>query len=279
MCVGQRDDRRGCVTVVGTGLSAVGFGVGVLLAATGGMAVHAQPLPDSVRTPDLPAACLGDGSAVSLYVLQWSAETRPIGVEGRAGLSLVARSAYRLVERHVRPYTDPQIRSTWADRYRYAVLQPSLPVNVVADSSFDRWERTDYPLDAGWDDPVVLRRTVVAPFRPRLDTGETTLLYHSPGRHRALRDFLLPLGVRDADVMDRRIDCVHRVVGLIDKGRTSRTLHSPPDLSVTMNESRTHAIVSYGWGRRGGVWVLYQRPSVTAPWTEVRPVGAWRYQP
>jgi len=250
-----------------------------LLIAAAASGVAAQPLPDSARAPDLSAACRGDGSAFSLYLLNESLERRPVGVARRAGLSPVAQSAYRLVEDHLQPYADPQVRSTWADRYRYALLQPSLSVTIVPDTSFDRWARTGYALDAGWDDPPVVRRAVIAPFRPRLDTDTHTLLFASPPRHRALRDFLLPLGVRDADVMNRRVECVHRAIGLVDRGRTSEDLHSPPDLSLTMNERRTRAIAAYGWGQRGGVWVLYRRSSTAAPWSEIRPIGAWQYEP
>jgi hypothetical protein len=250
-----------------------------LLIAAAAPGIAAQPLPDSVRSPDLSAACRGDGSAFSLYLLNGSIESRPIEATRRAGLSPIAQSAYRLVEDHLQPYADPQVRSTWAERYRYALLQPSLPVTIVPDTSFDRWARTGYALDAGWDDPPVVRRTEIDPFRPRLDSDTHTLLFASPPRHRALRDFLLPLGVRDADRMNRRVDCVHRAVGLVDRGRTSDDLHSPPDLSLTMNERRTRAIAAYGWGQRGGVWVLYRRPSTGAPWSEIRPIGAWQYQP
>ena len=238
----------------------------------------AQALPDSVLTPSLASACRGDGARLSLYVLTWAAESQPLRAAQRAGLSPVARSAYALAEAHHRPYVDPQVSSTWAQRYRMALLQPTLHVVVVPDSSFGRWERGGYALDLDWDDPTVVQREIEVPYRPRLPADSLTVLHSLPDRRRSLLSYLLPLGARSHDVIRRRLNCMGRVIGLTDEARTSADLHSPPRLSLTMNSRRTRAIAAYGWGTRGGVWVLYRRDTPGQPWTEIRPIGSWTYR-
>lgn len=241
--------------------------------------LSAQALPDSVLTPSLPRACRGDGSRLSLYLLNWAAESQPLRGGDRFGLPPVARSAYALAEAHHRPYVDPQVSSTWAQTYAASLLQPTLRVVVVPDSSFDRWERGGYALDLDWNDPPVVQREVRVPYRPNLQVDSLTVLYAFPDRRRALLSYLLPLGARSHDVIRRRLDCIARALGLTDEARTSDDLHSPPRLSLTMSTKRTHAIAAYGWGTRGGVWVLYRRDRPGQAWTEVRPIGSWTYRP
>ena len=249
----------------------------VLLLATSWSPARAQALPDSVGSPSLVEACRGDGARLSLYLLQWAIRSRPLPPAERAGLSPLARTAYRLVENHYRPYADPHLPSTWAERYQIAVLQSSLPVTVTADSNFARWERRGYSLDAGWDDPPVLRRIHIHPFRPSLSEDSLTILYTTPADRQRLVRFLLPLGAYDRSFLRHRIDCLREAVGLTDWARTAADAHSPPHVSLTVNESRTRAIAGYGWGVSGGVWVLYQRNDTGESWTEKQPIGAWRY--
>jgi hypothetical protein len=250
---------------------------GCLLASSTSPPVRGQALPDSVVSPTLEEACRGGGSRLSVYLLQWSIRSRPLPAAARASLSPVARSAYRLFEQHYRPYADPQVPSTWALKYRVAVTQPELRVAVAPDSSFARWERGGYALDQNWNDPPVLRHRVIAPFRPRLRTDSLTVLFATPPDRRRLADFLLPPGVTDYAVIRRRIDCLDDAFGLTDWARTAEDVHSPPRLSVTVNERLTRAIAGYGWGMSGGVWVLYRRAAREDPWREVRPIGAWEY--
>jgi len=52
-------------------------------------------------------------------------------------------------------------------------------------------------------------------------------------------------------------------------------MHSPPHLSVVINESRDRAIAAFGWGIKGGVWVAYRR--VGGTWKPIKPLGRWVY--
>ena len=71
--------------------------------------------------------------------------------------------------------------------------------------------------------------------------------------------------------------CLDDAFGLTDWARTSNDVHSPPRLSITLNERRTRAIAAFGWGQSGGLWVLYARSTPAHPWREVRPIGAWTF--
>lgn len=247
------------------------------LVAGGLDAARAQPLPDAAADPTLEAACRGAGARVSLWLLRWAARSQPLPPSRRAALDPLTRAAYRLVEAHYVPYRDPHMRSTWDGRYAYAVVQPSLQVDVAADSSFRRWERHRYALDLNWNAPPLLRSQTVEPFRPRLGGDTLTTLYATPDRTRALVDFFLPLGAVPTAALQRRIDCVKPHLGLTDWVRTDRDAHSPPAVRLLVNASRTRAIAAYGWGVNGGVWVLYRRSAPRGAWHEVRPLGGWSY--
>ena len=237
--------------------------------------LHAQAI-DTPFPPTLKAACAGDGHRIDAYMLRMAITSSALPPARRAALHPDTRAALRLVEAHYHPYRDPQTASTWTGRFPYVILQETLPVRVAPDTSFARWEANGYALGLNWDTPFVVRQHVLKAFRPRLSAGPTPVYLT-----RTLRDqldaFLLPVGVMEGDAMEQRIACLSRVVGLTDWGRTSNDLQSPPTLGVLLNESRTRAIVSFDWGTRGGVWVLYQRPGPRGPWEEERPIGAWRY--
>ena len=230
-----------------------------------------RPFPETLE-----AACAGGGHRIHAYMLHMAMHQVPLRPSQRAALHPDTRAALRLVEAHYRPYRDPQTASTWTGRFPYAILQGTLPVRVAPDTSFARWEAADYALSLDWDTPLVVRQHVLEAFRPRLSMKPIPVYLTS-----ALRDpldaFLLPMGVMDSNVMEQRIACLSRVVGLTDWGRTSNDLQSPPTVGVLLNERRTRAIVSFDWGTRGGVWVLYRREAPRGPWREVRPIGAWRY--
>lgn len=157
-----------------------------------------------------------------------------------------------------------------------AVIQPYLVVDVAPDTTFARWERQNYAFALNWHRPPVLRTDTVNAFRPVLPRAPERLLYaHEPYRGDIIQYFL-PRGVAITDrELSRRIACLSDVMGLIDWVRTSRRMHSPPHLTVTMNQSLDRAIVAYGWGMSGGIWVAYRRAGDI--WHRVRALGRWQY--
>lgn len=258
--------------------SALPFLLTIVICVCVPLSSAAQRLPDSSVTPTLSEACRGEASRLPLFLLRWSAASQPHRSARRAAFGPIERAAYRLVEGHYTPYRDPNARSTWRGRFRYTVLQQTLAIDVVADSTVRRWERGEYALALDWNTPPVLRRVVLDDFRPRLASEDVTTLYAFPERRRALVEFLLPLGATASGVIQRRVDCLKRAFGLTDWARTDRDVQSPPHLRLTMNEARTRAIAAYGWGTRGGVWVLYTRSAPRGPWHEKRPIGAWSFE-
>lgn len=255
--------------VLGIGILGGGlFGVGTAVA---------QPLANATRIPSLVDACREGSSQRAFWLLNAASLSQPYPPAARASFDPIRQAAYRLFEEQYVPYRDPQMASTWKEK-PYAILQPSLGVDVVADSLFRMWDAAGYPLDASWNAPPVLYRVDIDDFRPRLSTDEFVVLYARPEIRADLLDLLLPSGLQRASETRRRVACVEPVVGLTDWVRTSNDAHSPPEMNLTLNVSRTRAIAGYGWGSKGGVWVLYRRPSPDSAWTEVRPIGAWTYE-
>ena len=235
----------------------------------------AQALPDSVAEFSVREACRHPSSLRPLLLLQWQTAVRPVDAATRAGFSGVEREAYRIVEQHLVPYHDPQMSSTWS-RKPYAVVQPSLRVDVAPDTSFARWEELGYALELNWDDPPLVSTREVSPFRPRLDAGKVQLLYlDEPYATQLIRYFLPLRRFLSNEALRERIDCVDDAFGLIDWVERSARAHSPPHVSLLFNQSLDRAIAGYGWGDRGGVFVVYRRTG--ADWREIRSIGSWRY--
>jgi hypothetical protein len=240
-----------------------------------GPRVVAQALPDSVVQVSVRDACRHPAALRPLLLLQWQTSVRPVEVATRAGFTRVEREAYRIVEQHLVPYRDPQMSSTWVGK-PYAVVQPSLRVDVAPDTSFARWERLGYALELNWDDPPLVSTQEVSPFRPRLASTGVQLLYAGEPYATQLIRYFLPLRrFLSNDALRERIDCVDDAMGLIDWVERSDRAHSPPHVSLLFNQRLDRAIVGYGWGDRGGVFVAYRRVGID--WREIRPIGSWRY--
>ena len=252
-------------------VSALAVLLGVLRPARAQVSPIASPLPRSLN-----AACAGHGVRIGAFMIDYAARHSP-NIAERARLHPDERAALRLLETHYRPYRDPHRASTWSGRFSFAIVPRRVPVRVAPDSAFSRWERAGYALALNWTDPPIVRQHTLQPFQPRLAEGPT-LIYPDDALHAALDAFLLPLGATPTPEIERRIGCIRRVAGLTDWARTSNDLHSPPAPTVLLNASRTRAIVGFGWGRRGGVWILYQRAPLDGTWTKVRPIGAWQFE-
>jgi len=251
--------------------------VGLVAALLASSPTVAQPIAAPDRLPSLVEACREGSSQRSLWLLNAASLSHSHTPVERTTFNTTRRAAYRLFERHYVPYRDPQMASSWTKK-PYALVQPSLQIDVVRDSVFQRWENAGYPLDASWNAPPVVRQVTVDDFRPRIAASEMTVLYARPEVRSDVLGLLLPSGLQRASETRRRVACLEPVLGLTDWVRTSNDAHSPPEMTITMNVSRTRAIAGYGWGSKGGVWVLYRRPSPNADWTEVRPIGAWTFQ-
>ncbi|HHP7239271.1 hypothetical protein [Longibacter sp.] len=242
----------------------------------------AQKVSPGETRLSLDDACTAGTEAVEYYLIQWQTELRPLQPIERVALPPLHRTAYRLVENVFEPYRDPHQTSTWTGRKPYAVIQPRLVVDVAPDSTFERWEREDYALELNWDRPPLIRADTIAPFRPRAlgprqnGTDPRFLLYAGEPFRSEVIDFFLPGGAAITNAeLQRRIRCLQPFLGLTDWVRTSRRMHSPPHLSVLMNESRDRAITAFGWGISGGVWVAYRR--VGGTWEPIKPLGRWVY--
>ncbi|PEN14948.1 hypothetical protein CRI94_01255 [Longibacter salinarum] len=240
------------------------------------LAAHGQRLPDHAARIELMQACNGDDGMRELFFLQWQTRHPAISVIDRGGLSPVHRDVYDLVEQVYRPYRDPHQTSTWTGQKPFAVVQPHLVIDIVPDTTFARWERREYALDLNWDRPPLVRTDTIAPFRPRPDLPSEQLLYADEPYREDVIDFFLPNGAAITDAeLNRRIDCVDDFVGLTDWVRTSRRMHSPPHLSVLINQRRDRAILAFGWGIKGGIWVAYRRSGLR--WEIIKPLGRWVY--
>jgi hypothetical protein len=227
-------------------------------------------------------ACAAGSEAVEYYLIRWQTELRPLQPIEQIALPPLHNAVYRLVEDVFEPYRDPHQTSTWTGTKPYAVIQPHLVVDVAPDSTFERWERKDYALELNWDRPPIIRTDTIAPFRPRLpatlDSGANPrfLLYAGEPFRSEVIDFFLPgaTAMTNAE-LQRRIQCLQPHLGLTDWVRTSRRMHSPPHLSVVINESHNRAVAAFGWGIKGGVWVAYRRAGGT--WEPIKPLGRWVY--
>lgn len=245
----------------------------------GGRAVQAalaqQLPPESVRW-SIEDACRAPDALRPLYLLQWETQLRPMPQSEIRRASAVERAAYDFATSHLSPYADPATTSTWKEEKPYAVLQPSLRIDIVADRLFSEWEDQNYALDLNWDDPPIQRSITIESFRPKLRRDSIRILYGQPPYRGEIVDYLLPLDtILAASERTRRLQCVSQAFGLIDNARRSDRAHSPPHLSLLFNQRLTRAIASFGWGRRGGTWVAYRRDA--GGWTEIRPIGRWAY--
>lgn len=240
------------------------------------MEIQAQSLPNDAVHWTIDEACRGENALLPLYFLQWQTDAPPLTPIGRAGLPDVQRAAYAFAEQHLKPYEDPRRSSTWTGEKPMAVIQPQLVIDIAPDTTFERWERHDYAFDLNWHDPPILRKDTIEAFRPRLRQAPETMLYAAdPYRQEVIEFFLPPKTGMSQEERMRRINCLNDSLGLIDWVRTSLRMHSPPNLSLVVNERMDRAIAGFGWGLNGGLWVAYRRIGPT--WHMTKPLGRWQY--
>ena len=241
-----------------------------------GSDARAQHLPPESVQWTIEDACRVPSVIRPLYLLRWRTSVQPVSRSDARQQSPAARAGYEFAEEHLTPYADPATTSTWAGEKPYAVVQPTLRIDIAADRLFERWEEEGFALDLNWDQPPLQQSLTIDSFRPRLQPDSLAILYNQPPYRQQLVDFLFPLDtILPSRERTRRVRCVSEAFGIIDDARRSDRAHSPPHLSLLFNQSLTRAIASFGWGRRGGTWVAYRRS--TNGWIEIRPIGRWAY--